>query len=537
MSRRALVQNTTVSALALALTLSGCAASREADAIITETSAERARLIEHDKTARDHGVIVEDLPYHGAAIPVTPTRDAEQGRPLPPEVLARRYRISTPQPRGIGDIRATIEAATGLPVRVRRTLPGPDGTVIHVPVGGAMRLDHDGPLPELLDQVAARFDMAWHWDGVTLRFDRFVTRTWRLPVPVQDTNFNTEIAMPTGAFTGTSEQAPWDAIIGQVAALAPPPARIAADRGLGTLTITAPPSVISAVVPVMAAFDHRLSTRIGIDMALLLVDAEASDDYNLGLDLRLAFGNTAIAADFPAGAVTLTTPDPPPLIQDPFAAVPDPLAPGSDTLILDPLALIPDPFAIIPTPLAGTRVNLRALSRDRRVVDSHFFSDVTQPGVVVPFTAGETRTYIRSVTCEGTGDTGRACTLEPGEVRQGVFVKLLMRLIDAGRLHLTVTISRDRILNLDELRARPAPGTIHLPETETRVVHKSVVLAPGETLVLAGYEKETAARDDRGTGRPAFFWLGGGRAGAVTRTRLIVLIRPTLLPPATAGRT
>ena len=504
MTRRTPYLHGVVSALALALTLSGCAATREAETIIAETSAERGRQIESDRTARDQGVIVETLPYHGTAIPMAPSRDAKRGRPLPPKVLAQHYRISTPSPRGIGDIRATIEAATGLPVRVRSTVPGPNGTVVRVPVGGAMRLDHDGPLPELLDRVAARFDMAWHWDGVTLRFDRFVTRTWRLPVPVQDTDFNTQISMPSGGFTGTSEQAPWDAIIGQATALAPPPARIAADRGLGTLTITAPPSVISAIAPVIAAFDRRFSTRIGIDMALLLVDAEASDDYALGLDLRLAYGNTAIAADLATGALTVTA-----------AAAP----------------------AVIPNPLAGTRVNLRALSRDRRVVDSHFFSDVTQPGVVVPFTAGETRAYIRSVTCEGTGDAGRACTLEPGEVRQGVFVKLLARLIDAGRLHLTVTISRDRILNLDELRERPPPGSIHLPETETRVVHKSVVLAPGETLVLAGYEKETAAREDHGTGRAAFFWLGGGRAGAVTRTRLIVLIRPTLLPPATAGRT
>ena len=80
--------------------LAGCAASEEAGRIIESTTAERTRQLEAVRAARRDGVIHEEHPYYGDVIPLSPSRDTERGRALPPDILARRYRISARRAAG-----------------------------------------------------------------------------------------------------------------------------------------------------------------------------------------------------------------------------------------------------------------------------------------------------------------------------------------------------------------------------------------------------------------------------------------------------
>ena len=564
--------------LACLAVLAGCAASEEAGRIIENTTAERTRQLDAVRAARRDGVIHEEHPWYGDVIPLSPSRDTERGRALPPDILARRYRISTGGPRGLGAVRATIERITGLPVRVRSTVPGPGGTVVSVSPGGSMTLDHDGPLPDLLDRVAARFDMAWHWDGASVRLDRFVTRTWRLAVPVQKAGLVSSVAVTTGAYQGSAEIDPWAALEAELAALVPEPARWSARRETGAVTVTAPPSVIAAVAPAIARIDRYYATRISLDIALLLVDAEAADDYSLGVDLNLAFGPGAFGLDIGNGTASANyalrdTPeerrrralirdridrvegeidklqddlDDPSNDQERRAEIRD----GIDTLhseidgLLESLLSVGGSLTNLATgaasglsilPRVSGAVNLRALSSDRRVVDSHYFTDVTQPGTVVPFVAGRERAYVSGRRVTQSGDSGLVTTeIETGKEDDGISMTVLARLLDAGRIHLTVTLNRNDIVRIASFG--DSGSEVQLPEIDRRTVHKSVVLGTGETMVLAGYEKEEANRDDAGLGRPDIFGPGARRKGSVRRTRLIVLIRPTVLPPAAPGR-
>ena len=441
-----------------------------------------------------------------------------------------------------------------------------------------MTLDHDGPLPDLLDRVAARFDMAWHWDGASVRLDRFVTRTWRLAVPVQKAGLVSSVAVTTGAYQGSAEIDPWAALEAELAALVPEPARWSARRETGAVTVTAPPSVIAAVAPAIARIDRYYATRISLDIALLLVDAEAADDYSLGVDLNLAFGPGAFGLDIGNGTASANyalrdTPeerrrralirdridrvegeidklqddlDDPSNDQERRAEIRD----GIDTLhseidgLLESLLSVGGSLTNLATgaasglsilPRVSGAVNLRALSSDRRVVDSHYFTDVTQPGTVVPFVAGRERAYVSGRRVTQSGDSGLVTTeIETGKEDDGISMTVLARLLDAGRIHLTVTLNRNDIVRIASFG--DSGSEVQLPEIDRRTVHKSVVLGTGETMVLAGYEKEEANRDDAGLGRPDIFGPGARRKGSVRRTRLIVLIRPTVLPPAAPGR-
>jgi hypothetical protein len=54
-------------------------------------------------------------------------------------------------------------------------------------------------------------------------------------------------------------------------------------------------------------------------------------------------------------------------------------------------------------------------------------------------------------------------------------------------------------------------------------------LKSGQTLVLAGTEQEKVSRADQGVGDSWNILLGGQRAGTVIKTRLVLLVTPTIL--------
>ncbi|MBD1204834.1 MAG: secretion protein, partial [Rhodobacteraceae bacterium] len=72
--------------------------------------------------------------------------------------------------------------------------------------------------------------------------------------------------------------------------------------------------------------------------------------------------------------------------------------------------------------------------------------------------------------------------------------------------------------------------TVQLPTIDQRAIQNDSVLTPGETLVLSGYEQEVATRSNSGTGAARFLGLGGSAKGSTRKIRMIVLVRPTIMP-------
>lgn len=54
-------------------------------------------------------------------------------------------------------------------------------------------------------------------------------------------------------------------------------------------------------------------------------------------------------------------------------------------------------------------------------------------------------------------------------------------------------------------------------------------LKSGQTLVLAGTEQEKASKTDQGIGDSWNFLLGGQRVGTMIKTRLVLLVTPTIM--------
>jgi hypothetical protein len=72
-------------------------------------------------------------------------------------------------------------------------------------------------------------------------------------------------------------------------------------------------------------------------------------------------------------------------------------------------------------------------------------------------------------------------------------------------------------------------GTVELATIDNRTVWTEMPLKSGQTLVLAGTEQEKVSKTDQGIGDSWNFFLGGQRAGTVIKTRLVLLVTPTIM--------
>ena len=101
------------------------------------------------------------------------------------------------------------------------------------------------------------------------------------------------------------------------------------------------------------------------------------------------------------------------------------------------------------------------------------------------------------------------------------------------RIQLALTMTQRAFRGFDEdVEARSG---IQTPTVDNRSIRNQTVLAPGETLVLSGYEQNVASVGDSGFGPLRRLGIGGARNAAQQKIRMVVLVRPTLIPSGGRG--
>ena len=489
-------------ALCLALLLSGCAVTEQANRDIADgqrMTAEQARQLR----AMSRGEVLRvDQPWYGEAVPAR--RGSRQGTALPERLEgARGVTLTLEGQAGIRTIAEAVRAATDIPVSVRTRYVLPEGDQIEVPIGGRMEVRHEGPLSAFLDRLAARFDVAWQYDGQALTIDRMVTRDYRVPLPVAASTFTSRLGGATGTSEGktdisletTQSHDPWAELAARLAPLTPQPARTTILRSSGRVSVFGPPSVQRAVQRVIEDVEEIYGQRVGLEVGIYFVDSDAAEQFGLsttgfsiGRDLSAQAGRSSIVLGGEGGGLTLTAAE-------------------------------------------GT-LNLEALARDRAVVDYRLASTIAQSGVVAPIAITRVETYIGQTTTEKDDDTGGSTrTVSPGEIEHGISIHALPRIIDRGRIQLFLTVLQSTLLD-GEVRTENfgIDNKIGLPVLDQRVIQNESVLAPGETLVLSGYEQELSSRDRSGIGFLKAIGLGGKTGAQVRKVRMVVLVRPSLIP-------
>ena len=438
-------------------------------------------------------ILREERPYYGAS--VEPERGSRSGEPLPEAVEgARGFRIALAGQADVGTIAEAVTAATGIPVSIRTRYVLEDGAV-EVPIGTRMAARHEGPLSAFLDRLGSRMDVAWSYDGSSVTIDRMERRSWRVPLPLGTTEITDSAQADAGAAVATVRSLdPWAELRDRLAPLAPPPAQVLLSPQTGRVEVFGPPSVQAAASRVLDDAVATATVRIGLEVGVYFVDTDRADSFGIGLGLNGRAGEftaslAAAATGETAGSLVIGRP-------------------GS----------------------RDSTIDFKALARDRAVVDYRLATTVAQSGVVSPIALTRQTAYIERITVDRT-DGGTATSYEPGEYETGLSIAALPRLVDRRRVQLALTLTQRELV--DFLTRGGTSGAIGLPSIENRSIRNESVLVPGETLVLSGYESEISERKEQGLGFLRRLGVGGSNEASRRKVRMVVLVRPTLIP---AGR-
>ena len=437
-------------------------------------------------------VHVVNRPYYGDA--VVAELGVQSGTALPPALEgARSVNLDTRGSAvGIKSLATLITAQTKLPVNIRRIYALPGGDVIQIPIGTKMVLIHEGSLSKALDKIAARMDLAWSFDGDAITFDRMVTKRYSLSLPTGATTMNTSIGGVEGGPRSVSLNRsvggydPWKDLSTQLAAAAPPPASITLSQSSGRISVFGPPSVQRKAAAVIEDFEAVFSTRIALEVAVYFVDADKSDDFAVGLSLAGSGGSfTGVT-----GALT-----------------------GNGVATLSK---------------GGNSISFQALAQEGSVVDYRLGSTIAQSGVVAPIVLTRSQGYVSETTTTTDGNGVVSTSIKPATIDTGISIHALPRLVEPGKIHLSLTLLQNDLAQLDSFSS--GSSTVQLPTLDQRAIQNDSVLAPGEVLVLSGYEQTRATRSNQGTGLARFLGFGGSAKGGTRKIRMVVLVRPAILP-------
>ena len=486
----------------LVCALTACEVTKQAGRDVADGQRLTAEQLAAQRAAQRGEVLKVDRPYYGSQVEAE--RGSRQGKPLPKQLEgARGISIKLPGQADISKIAEAITQASDIPVNVRTRYILPDGDVVEVPIGSRMRVIYEGPLSRLMDQIAARMDVAWTHEDGGITIDRMITRNYRVPLPTSKTTFESTLGGATGTEDGPTsigvatkqESDPWADLEKRLTPLTPSPAQLTVLRSSGRISVFGPPSVHKKVRAVLDDIELVYGQRVGLEVGVYFLDADKAENFGLQtsgfrIGRNIARAGSRIIVGGTGGQVTL---------RDGISAV-----------------------------------NLEALARDRSVVDFRLASTIAQSGQVAPISITRLKTYIKKSKVDsvqsGTNSSSSSSEIEPGEVVYGLSIHALPRIIDNDRIQLFLTVLQSDLVG-DEIKELSSGGnTIGAPELDQRSIQNQSILSPGEVLVLSGYEQNLSSTSRSGVGLFKAIGLGGKVNALNRKVRMVVLVRPTLIP-------
>lgn len=472
------------------------------------------------KQPLSQALTIDKSPYYGSvATPIT------NGSPLPPEFEHNGALVMTfARPVTMPELARMIQAVTGLRATAS-TSTSSDGTqsaATFMPSDGEEvaggRVVWQGRLSSLLDQAADSFGADWRYDGTTIQFAQAVTRTFMLHALASELSVTGSVSSGSGGESGsnlpqvdvssTSNMKVWEEIKEAVATIMGDTGKAAFSPSTGTITVTGSPDTVRRVENYLNQQNAMRLRRVAV--AIKIISVNVSNDFNLEADLtgiiKRAFNHATLrtVGDAASGLAigVLKSPQAVELPTDPTV---DPTLDqiSSDRLITE----------------------LRANKGIEKAATTHSGALVTLSDQPAPLQVGRQISYLAR-TSATTGDTGGSVSLEPGTVNAGLMMTILPRIVEQNRILMRVSVAITDVPQI--LEYGTDDNKIQLPQVDTTGFLQNAVMTSGETLVLAGFEKELNNKSESGV--PGLRILGGKKNTSRGRELTVMLLTSEILP-------
>lgn len=400
--------------------------------------------------------------------------------------------------RSAGDISIPPLDMNGGPPPVIPTDPAPSASIQTASSDmPTMRPDLRGSLSEVLDQIANAFDLEWTYaDGRVLMRD-YVTRKYQISALPTTSNASATIAANDISSASATTSDVWSEVRETLAGIVGEGASMAIGQTTGVVTITAKISNQDRVAEYIKQLNGTVGQQVSFDVNVLTVSLDEADSY--GLDLSAAFRSSDFSGSINTGSNTASSA-------------------GSVNIGI----------------ISGN-VNINAianaLSRQGRVSVATRAGATTSNNRVAPIQVTDTTGYISGYEVTQNSNTNSE-TIKPqvDEVETGFQMQLFPRVLNNREIMVQYTV---RLSELNNMRSfGEGSNLVQMPEVSTTSFEQQAVLENGQTLVLAGFERQRAEFEK--TNNNGLFGFGAGETSRVNRVATVMLITPRII--GRAGR-
>ncbi len=416
-----------------------------------------------------------------------------------------------------------INSITGIPVKI-------DSQVNSEKLRKTMNIAYTGKLSGLLSQIATDLDLLWYYDKNAIVFYETETKTFTLYALGTDVSYQSSVQTDDGnqvSLESTLKE--WDEVEQAISAIIGKTenADFTVSRSLGTITVTAPPSVQSRVGDYIARQNKRLSQLVTIDVKVLQVSI--SNDSAFGLNLAAAI-NSSTGLNIVANPKNnLATQD---ASSMNIAVLSNAVSALTGATHLENGVEVDGAYTADQirdgslSSVAGSNALIQALAKQGKVSLVTNVGVTTRNNRVAPVTNTKTTGYIKRFESRNF-TTVESSTVDQDDLETGFSMQLLPNVLENGKILLLFKISVRELLRMSTQTIGEV--TLQLPEVEERSFMQEIIMESGQMLVVSGFEKQTGSDTRYGLGDPDFMALSGSRETAAQRDVLVVILTPQVL--------
>ncbi len=416
-----------------------------------------------------------------------------------------------------------INAITGIPVKI-------DSQVNAEKLKKTMNIAYTGKLSGLLNQISTDLDLLWYYDKDAIVFYETETKTFTLYALGTDVSYQSSVQTDDGnqvSLESTLKE--WDEVEQAIAAIIGKAdnADFTVSRSLGTITVTAPPSVQARVGEYIARQNKRLSQLVTIDVKVLQVSL--SNDSAFGLNLAAAINSTSGLNIVANPKNNLATQD---ASSMNIAVLSNTVSALTGATHLENGVAVEGAYTAEQiadgslSSVAGSNALIQALAKQGKVSLVTNVGVTTRNNRVAPVTNTRTTGYIKRFESRNF-TTVESSTVDQDDLETGFSMQLLPNVLENGKILLLFKISVRELLRMSTQTIGEV--TLQLPEVEERSFMQEIIMESGQMLVVSGFEKQTGSDTRYGLGDPDFMALSGSRETAAQRDVLVVILTPQVL--------
>lgn len=363
-----------------------------------------------------------------------------------------------------------------------------------------MRPNLNGSLSEVLDQIASTFDVSWTYADGRILFRDYETRKYQITALPGQTDSSVKIGANDITYGSKMSSDIWSDISDSIKGIVGPGATVSISQSTGMVTVTSKVSDQNRVAEYIRQLNGVVGQQVRFDVNVFTVTL--NDDSDAGLDIQAALNRDDVTAGYSGNS--LMTGD----------------VGGSVNV------------GVIKSTVSVNAM-IRALRTQGVVSVKTRTGATTSNNRTVPIDVLQSKGYVKSINVTTNDQGDEIAEPQTDTVDTGFQMQLFPRVMNNKDIMIQFSV------RLSELNDMATFGTgnsaVQLPEVSTTSFEQQAVVQNGQSLVLAGFERERD-EDSKSAGIGGLIGLGGSKSKKHSRVATVLMITPHILNSSGSGR-